>query len=210
MIIPPLIVLALAGRVAYGRLQPPPPDGLIDAPDRWVPFQADVLVTSTDGLPVHGRYYRASDGSFRLETGPDFDDIKVISIKNASEGAAYLWSEVIGWATFQSITSSVPPRFRENSAMRLHEYRLAFRPGESGSTQAVSGGFEVYVNIQGSGVVAYSAPALNFHRLLLIRPDGRYEKHYNVEITEPDRSLFRPPFNAVVAQRDPPQPPDLH
>ena len=33
VIIPPLIVLALAGRVAYGRLQPPPPE-LIDAPDR--------------------------------------------------------------------------------------------------------------------------------------------------------------------------------
>lgn len=74
-----------------------PPAAYIEQPENWVPFSAYVLVTHPDVGRAVGRYYRSSDGSFRRETGPALDDIRVIDIMNVSAGVRYFYGSRTGW-----------------------------------------------------------------------------------------------------------------
>ena len=58
---------------------------------------------------------------------------------------------------------------------------------------APTGGFEAYQVVRSDGVTSFQVPALNFYPIVLTRPDGRYQKYYNVDLVEPDSALFRPP-----------------
>lgn len=56
----------------------------IRSPDYWVAFDATVRTVSPRGV-VMGRYYQASDGSTRNESGPENGPIAVVSISNVAQ-----------------------------------------------------------------------------------------------------------------------------
>ena len=169
------------------------------APDRWVPFEAEVLRTHADGPVVRGRYYRSSDGSYRAESGPALDDIRVIFIANFVMGLYYDWNSARGdgWAMEEAPhlaepLYAEPTRVRADlSSRKLHPQPLPLRKGESDETGATSGGFEAYEADLGDGATGFMVPALNFFTVILTRPDGSYEKFYNVDLVEPDPALFK-------------------
>ena len=203
VISPPLIALGLVATSTYGRiLQEPRP--LLEAPDTWVAFQADISITHPGGPESAGRFYRASSGSYRMDTGPTIDDVKVVFIASFSEGVNYSWNEDGGWSWEDARHRIQPIRVPEGlEGWTLHPGRVALRVGESGDMNAPTGGFEAYQVVRSDGVTSFQVPALNFYPIVLTRPDGRYQKYYNVDLVEPDSALFRPPPGAAVIPREP-------
>jgi hypothetical protein len=136
------------------------------------------------------------------------DDIRVISIASFLEGINYTWVAARGWSWEDARHMTDPPQWRKNlTGWTLHPTRLALKVGESGRTDAATGGFEAYHVVRGGGVTAFQVPDLNFHPVILTRPDGWYQKYFNIELVEPDPALFRPPPGAAVTARQPPPPP---
>jgi hypothetical protein len=97
----PLVGLAAAAVYARGasehtRVQ----SEIIAQPSEWVPFSAELKrIHETDGAVFVGHYYTASDGSTRSETGPSFEKITSIGIKNIAQATFYLWSPERGWTS---------------------------------------------------------------------------------------------------------------
>src|SRR5216683_262693 len=50
--------------------------------EQWVPFTATLNHVNDFGRVAVGRFYQASDGSTRSETGPSLNEINIIGIKN--------------------------------------------------------------------------------------------------------------------------------
>lgn len=192
----------LAARV---RAQAPSPE-LIDAPDRWVPFQAEVTITHPGESIIHGRFYRSSNGSRRIESGPALDDIRIISIANLSTETGYIFNSARKqWRSF-SLTGELTeaPRFRKNPTWTLHPARLAVRVGESGALDAPVG-LQAYRAVDIWGTVTFKVPELNLFSVISMRPDGRYEHYTNVDVgREPDPQLFAPAAGDLVVPGDPP------
>lgn len=145
--LPPIVSLGVGAKWAATRARASQVQTqeieVIDAPDRWVPFSADVTI-KTHGTDVVGRFYRAADGSRRIETGPARDDIRVISIVNTSKGNGYDYSPGRGWRVFLVPNISPgnyhPVRWKKNiPGWSIYPYRLAVRQGQSGSLMAAEG-----------------------------------------------------------------------
>jgi hypothetical protein len=171
----------------------------IDSPTQWVPFEADVTITHPGGEPIFGRYFRSSNGSHRLETGPNPNEMLVVSITNIPDSLQYVfghdkWTRQPGPGLAEFGT---PPRWRKTPQWSLYGYKLAIQRGQSGSATA-SDGWEAYRVISGEGVMRLKVPALNLFDALIQRPDGRYEVYKNVDLREPPAELFRPPSDAIV------------
>ena len=139
------------------------------------------------------------------------DDIRVIFIANFVMGLYYDWNSARGdgWA-MEEAPHLAEPLYAEPTRMRadlssrkLHPQPLPLRKGESDETGATSGGFEAYEADLGDGATGFMVPALNFFTVILTRPDGSYEKFYNVDLVEPDPALFRPPAGATITSRAP-------
>src|SRR5690349_23823175 len=60
--------------------------------DHWISFDADLRIYHTDGANASGRFYRTTDGSTRMETGPEGQEIQVIAIKNVPRQIYYVYS----------------------------------------------------------------------------------------------------------------------
>jgi len=174
----------------------------VEAPDAWVPFTANVTVTFPGRPPVVGRYYRSSNGSHRLETGPTEHDVRVVFIKNIPEGVHYLRSDS-GWireAEPGGTAQTSPPRFRKTPMWSEYPYKLAIRKGESGSvTSAI--GWTAYQVTNSQGVMKLKVADLNLFDVVTQRPDGRYEKYTDIQVGEPDPTLFVPPTGVAVEDR---------
>jgi hypothetical protein len=171
----------------------------IDAPTTWVAFQATVVQGSPGESLVHGRYFRSSNGSERLETGPDLKDIRVVSIKNTLRRTAFTMSPRGFWTQmpWQAPHDGLPPQYVQSPNIRLHPFRLAIRKGESGATNA-DVGFTAYSRTQLSGMTSLIVPELNFFEVVRQRPDGWHQAFREIEQREPDGDLFLPPPDAVV------------
>lgn len=174
----------------------------VEAPDAWIPFAANVTVTFPGRPPVVGRYFRASNGSHRIETGPSLRDVRVVFIKNVLEGVHYLRSEK-GWVREPQptvTTHTVPPRFRKGPGWSEYPYKLAIKKGESGSVTS-STGWSAYQVTSSQGVMKLRVAELNLFDVVTQRPDGRYEKYTDIQLGEPDPGLFVPPSGVVVEDR---------
>jgi hypothetical protein len=198
MTILPLAVLGILARNILARTSSAGSAEPVEAPADWVPFQANVTITNPDTPAVRGRYYRASDGSERLETGPSEQDIRVIMIRNFSERVAYLFSSK-AWTRepIEPLNGGKPLQWRKGSNWIEHPYRLALRRGESGSLTADVGLF-VYRVATEQGVITFKAPELNLFDVIRQRPDGRYEVYSEIDQVEPPRDVFAPPVGVSV------------
>lgn len=70
--------------------------GLIPQPEQWVALAARSERVFESGRVMVGRYYRASDGSSRFESGPSFDEITAIGINNVPRRTHYRWTSQTG------------------------------------------------------------------------------------------------------------------
>ena len=202
MLVLPIAVLGVLARNLVARAAPAQGGDVVDEPVDWVPFQAKVTISHPGTPSAHGRYFRKSDGSERLETGPSEADIKVIMIRNVSEGSLYLFGSE-GWTRepFNPVNNGRPIQWRKGLPnWVMHPYRLALRRGESGSLTA-DRGLTAYRVTTGQGVVTYKVPELNLFDVVRQRPDGRYEIYSDIELVEPSPDLFDPPVGAAVQDR---------
>jgi hypothetical protein len=203
LLIPPALGFTIGVSRTLARLATPA-QLLPQGPPAWVPFSADVTVAKPNQTVV-GRYYRRSDGSYRLDTGSSPDDIQVTYIYNASEAQVYAKKPVSGW-TVHILPDMVPGRFDPPTTManRIdishYPYRLAIRRGESGSLTATEG-FPAVQTLTPEGAVKLSIPELNFFEVEVRLPTGRHEAYTNIEIGEQPVSLFHPPGRIRVVRR---------
>ena len=172
----------------------------IEAPGTWVPFSADLKITFPGQQDVVGRFFRASDGSRRMETGPSLTEVMAISITNFADLTLYQY-----YGTTGSWTSSpASPRGSEVQQWRKglsnwspYPRRLAVRAGESGSIDSETG-FFAYRVTDDFGGFTLRVPELNFFNIVSATANARYEIYTNLHLDEPDPRLFRPPPPAVV------------
>jgi hypothetical protein len=166
------------------------PSGVeIPAPNSWVAFTADITGTSVPGTAgVSGKYYRSSDGSQRTDTyKPGEPGRRIIDIKNVAQEKYYAW-DTRQW-TVQPMQLG-PNGYRPTRA-RTERLTRESEPWE---------GLEVYRFLLDGGSQVLMAPALNFFRVVEIKPSGRRIQYSNIVLTEPDPTLFEPPAGAQVTE----------
>jgi hypothetical protein len=164
---------------------------LLAQPPDWVPFSADVEITVPNTPRVVGRFYRASDGSSRLETGPEDGSRQVISMKNIPAQTFYWFSPAPGYG-WTSQPLKLPPEGWRPTQYRANMKDLA-KHGERIE------GLELYRYVTPSGDVALNAPALNFFSVVRQSVKfGKRERYFNIRLGEPPNDLFSPPAGASV------------
>jgi hypothetical protein len=188
---PLLALLALTTQPLLGRSLKEAP--IIEQPAYWVPFSARIKrVMETDGSVFVGRYYRGIDGSTRSETGPSFEEVTSIGIKNVSLQEFYLWSQVRGW-TRQPM--DLPPWGWVPLEKAWNDRLVAVDEKVEGFTVIAQ---------SSADRVHYLAPALNFFSL-------KDESHcawsrqaqcgrwvYDVSLDPPPDAYFLPPTGVPI------------
>jgi hypothetical protein len=198
LLLPPVLVVGLMARAVRARVTEfePSKANLVEAPSAWVPFAANVTITKPGSSPVVGRYYRSSNGSNRLQTGPSESDVRVIHISNNVEGLGYLYNRD-GWISWKLERVPLQPtHFFRNHEWSDYPFKLALKNGESGSLTSTEG-FKAHL-VVGQGISKLRVPELNLFAVVRQRIDGRHESYTKVEMAEPDDALFSPPVGAHV------------
>lgn len=200
----PLAAIGFVSTHVKAQLSRPTPQ-IAEGPSEWVAFQATVRISHPGSPVVHGRFYRSSNGSDRLETGPAPGDIRVVSITNVPQRLRYIGHPGRNeWTRFavNFPNDGKPPVAYLTAAWSRHPYRLALLKGQSGALDATEGlnAFSVKLN---SGSLVFKVPELNFFEVVNQRPDGRHQIYFDIEFVEPDWTLFEPPPGAVVNERVP-------
>jgi hypothetical protein len=167
-------------------------------PNHWVPFSADMTVThsGTSDKIVYGRFYRSSDGSTRLETGPQPLEPLVIHIKNAKQHLMWVFRGG-RWYMSPFSMGPLPPQMSTRTGLQPYPNKLALRPGQNNSVTSNSG-FEAYRSVTRNGTLALMVPELNFFPVLRQRLDGRRELYASILLQEPDPALFLPPPGPTI------------
>lgn len=193
---------------------------LIPAPEQWIPFQADVLITIPGKATASGRYVRRADGSTRLDTGPTPDRLLVTSISNVAHRLRYV-QRPRGWSSvpWDDITAEGwhPGlfRFAENMpGLRKLPGRVyvandnQLLSAEVNPPAATERAFEAYQYVNPQGNIHILVPELNFFPIL--RQDiqtGRREGYSQIRLApESPDSAFQPPAGVVIV----PEPPVPH
>jgi hypothetical protein len=157
--------------------------GLIPSPAEWVAFSADAELRHGE-QSKSGKFYRSSDGSTRLETGPA--DRRELTIKNSRQLKIYHC--VAASCTVQPLgparESGSPPKMR------------ADQPGLTKLPEPVEG-FEAYQ--WESGTTSVVLPGLNFFAVRLDAGAGT-ERYWHITVGEQPAELFVPPAGAVVTE----------
>jgi len=195
---------ALSGR---GLLKPVPSAvqaqtqlQVVFGPEKWVPFSAIATNVHGSGPTVVGKFYRASDGSIRSESGPSFADVNIIGIENVSERTFYWWHASRGW---ESHPMDLPPSgwqpLRKRSFNVLNDL----------TTDRIEG-FDVMGTTDRHHITTYEAPQLNFFRLRTVVPcpdsmqTGCGIWLSEISIAEQPSEYFRPPLGERIVQRSEP------
>jgi hypothetical protein len=212
-----LLVGAVLAAVVLGArtstFQPrsaPVPGDEIPQPATWVPFQADLLVTTPEAPLVRGRFLRGSDGSTRLETGPEGQPDRLVWINNLTQGLSYRrhrgdWS----FTELPLPEGGFHPglfRFRTgmtglvklNSPVLVNSQSQLLSSDAHQTTGATAFDAVRYVNPRGN--VRILVPELNF--FAIVRQDletGRREVYFNIDVPRtPEPHLFHPPAGASL------------
>jgi hypothetical protein len=193
MLMLPLLSVGTYGYTAYLRPAQPgqaKPE-LIPQPGRWVALEADVRIYQPNEPPMIGRYYRATDGSTRLETWMDGRPGKVVSIKNIPRSTHFTLTGAGNWI-------SRPMRL---PLAGWHPVSVRMGPDVERLPEKLQN-LEVYrQHSRNDGRILVRAPELNM--LAVIEQDsttGWRKELLNIKVGEPDAALFEPPSNAPVKQ----------
>jgi hypothetical protein len=149
---------------------------VLDLPTQWVPFTAKVRVFSPDMERVEGRFFRGSNGSQRLETGPPSEMARTIDIRNMAQDMHYLYKSGQGsgsTSTWTSAPMEVPEfggrrplkHFADQNGLRPYPYKLSFLKGQEPSVFA-DAGLDAYTYLDLGSNVHLQAPALNMFDLV--------------------------------------------
>jgi hypothetical protein len=181
----------------------------LPGPSQWIPFTAVVTITvSGDDLRVVGRFFRASDGSTRIETKPaEHEGDPLVSINNVSEATSYRGRGNKWTAAPMDIAPGEwrPRKFRAGAPfLSVYRYKLRLGRGEGDvpidGALTASSGLDAYQMLNGSGTVMLLVPSLNFFPVVRQTLAGRREVYSEISQTEPDPSLFKPPLGVIVTQ----------
>jgi hypothetical protein len=170
-------------------------------PAAWVAFEAKVTVQRGGAEPLVGKFYRSSDGSTRLETGPAEGDVRVVDIKNIPTKAGYVRKVDGTWISKPIDEASAdlrPQRFHAGMPfLARYPRKVSILKGQPYSLSSDTG-FSAYQLMQSNGGLLLLVPELNFFPIVRERLDGRREVYTDVSLLEPDVSLFLPPPGATV------------
>jgi hypothetical protein len=171
---------------SVGAQQPPVfPGDMSDPypqPTTWTAVEAAVKV---NGAPA-GRFWRASDGSTRLERlTPDAAGV-TIQIRNIPQAKYYVYRPLGGWTVHPMVLPTggwhpVPVSRRALGS------KVADVP------------FEVYEQRKSLTVIERRVPQLNFLIVSEVLPDGTNRTLTDLQLREPALSLFQPPAKTTVA-----------
>jgi hypothetical protein len=188
-----VLPLGFAGVFVYGtpNAQAPQPQ-LISQPTEWVPFSAQHERTSDTGQVSVGRYYQASDGSTRSETGPSLDKINVVLIKHIPTATFYRWHLGEGW-------TQQPMQLPPNGWHPRPTYASLFKD----ATETMDG-FRLLKKELDDRTV-FVAPELNLFPVLETRTNcspgvACGSRYFNIHIGEPPSELFQPATNVTIKQ----------
>jgi hypothetical protein len=164
---------------------------LLSQPSSWVAFEADLTISKVEGKSIKGKFFRASDGSMRLETGATV-------IHNIPRSLYYQKTRMGPWESFPM---TLPPEGWVPDRYFAGRAGVGLQP----LTEKVSG-FEVYQQRNDrSGTIWLRAPALNFFDLVKTNSrTGARWSYSNVRLVEPNVALFLPPADDVVLIRTEP------
>jgi hypothetical protein len=171
---------------------------LVAQPAYWVPFSAELKrIFETDGSVFVGRYYRATNGSTRADTGRSFDALDNVTIKNIPAATFYRWTPETGWT---SQPMDLPPGGWRPMA-------TIFNDRMSEVSELVEG-FRLIKVVHTGGRVSYQAPDLNLFTLVLLVP-CKFDPaascgtwHSNIVTGEPPASYFSPTPGAPITKRN--------
>jgi len=152
----------------------------------WVAFSADVEATYQGEITSVGKFYRGSDGSTRLETGPPGEPPGVISILNYGRDREYTFTAPDGWVERELVRSPESKRPPRGLMQQAYESAGTFE------------GFVVQKMTTVDGDVAILAPALDHFVLDLSSPSGVRRRYFNVRLANPSPHLFAPPAGVRV------------
>ena len=176
---------------------------LLDQPEAWVAFEADVEISKPDMPLAVGHFRRNSAGSTRLETGPVDGSVRIISIQNIEKATFYGYGPKEGWTARPMVLrpGGHRPALMRQSTVGLTKYgfKAALRKGEDGNLRATSG-LEAYHYTTPSGNVWLMIPELNFFPALMMTVEGRRELYRNIEFTPQPDDLFEPPPGSSIKQ----------
>ena len=174
---------------AVRQVGPTPQTGDVPSPAGWVPFDATARRTDSDGkVNMVGRFYRASDGSTRLDTGPAGGPIGIIDIKNISNSTQYVMQSTGKWVSYRMKlpSSGYRPLKRRTTVVGLEPYAETIE------------GFELYRYASANaGPIAFQAPSLNFFALVT-EFNGTRQEYHDVRIREQPKELFFPTPGTAV------------
>jgi hypothetical protein len=180
--------------------QAPGPMEEVTGPQVWVPFSATYKHVNENGEVRVGRFYRASDGSTRSESGLEAGVMNIIGIKNISEGLFYLWKPTTGW---ESRPMDVPSTgWKPRISKTVAPTNLV--------TDRVDGFALIKSPMDRRGATTYEAPELNFMplrvatRCQVIGLDECGVWLTEIIVGEQLPEYFKPPIGTSVARRSEP------
>jgi hypothetical protein len=180
-----LLVAAIVGGVGWNiaRTSPKPASRqLINQPETWTPFVADLITTQPGAPDMKGSYARSSDGSFRMEQRTEDGSVIMISVANIRDGRAYIYnSQPDKWISRPLL---IPP-----AGYRPPKPRTVDSKGVSLHTEKIEN-LEVY-RVEGpTGEVTFEAPLLNGYALITFGTSGQATTLRNIQLREPPTGLF--------------------
>jgi hypothetical protein len=178
-------IVATAGAVSVASDSRP----IIPQPDHIVPFSADYVRTTTtkSGTTTEvGRFFRASDNSFRRESGPSPGTIALINVRRVQDGAMYVWSLSRGVSVhpLQTPPNGWGPQSRRRSFEQVVDEKIE--------------GFVVLKTEPRPGDIQLEVPELNFFVIYQRtcvdeRAWCTEERYSNIKIGPQPPELFEPP-----------------
>lgn len=177
---------ALTAGLVVGARQSPSSDYLVHVRDAWVPFTATYRAVDERGATYEGRFWRASNGSRRLEVvrGP----LAYVQIVNVPRG---LFWRCVGAACAEG-------RWTEQRMVLPPEGYKPSRLQPRGVPEGRVGPWRVVEARSGRGAVAVEAPDLDYFPIRTVWPDGGETVYDAIVPGKPDPALFELPPGAMV------------
>lgn len=204
-----LIVLVVAGVGFYaGSVNATKASAVpvyIDAPQKWIPFEATVSILHPGSRAIAGRFYRKSDGSTRIETGPAETTERLIAIQNVTNSRYYTRNKRAEWNVQPMILPPQgwkPIRYRKDMP-GLFPYRGKIDLTQSKLNVNAEDGDLAY-QTAGPGEVQLVIPRLNMFTILRQRVDGGRVEFSEFVFKDPNADLFLPPSGVKVNVIDEP------